>query len=59
MTGFSLEELKEINRKLTELTEAFVEYDVKITGQYTLTKPKVAKKVEAKEKKKPEVFYVK
>ncbi len=57
MTSFSFEELQEINKKLAEMTEAFVDYDIKVTGQCAPTKPKTAKKAEGKERS--DVFYVK
>jgi len=65
MAQFSLEELKEINKKLAELVCAFVEYDAKITGQAEIglrkrdegatEKPSVKKKTQGKE----DIFYVK
>ena len=57
MSTFSFEELQEINKKLGEMTKAFVEYDVKITGQCAPAKPKTAKRTEGKERS--DVFYVK
>lgn len=57
MSTFSFEELQEINKKLAEMTEAFVEYDIKITGECAPAKPKTAKRTEGKEKS--DVFYVK
>lgn len=33
MVSFSLEEFKEINKTILELTKAFIEYDLKITKQ--------------------------
>lgn len=63
MAEFSLEELKEINKNLSKLVCAFVEYDAKITGsaerklEYAPDRPKrpSTKKPEAKK----DVFYVK
>ena len=57
MSTFSFEGLQEINKKLAEMTEAFVEYDIKITGQCEPAKPKTAKRTEGKDKS--DVFYVK
>ena len=57
ISTFSFEELQEINKKLAEMTEAFVEYDIKITGQCAPAKPKTAKRTEGKERS--DVFYVK
>jgi hypothetical protein len=63
MTQFSLEELKEINKKLSELVCAFVEYDAKITGQTEMelrktediaTEKATTKKTQGKE----DIFYV-
>ena len=57
MSTFSFEELQEINKKLAEMTEAFVEYDIKITGECAPAKLKTAKRTEEKEKS--DMFYVK
>ena len=50
-------ERQKLYGKLTEMTEAFVEYDIKITGQCAPAKPKNAKRTEGKERS--DVFYVK
>jgi len=64
MAQFSLEELKEINKNLSELVCAFVEYDAKITGQTEMelrkreertTEKPSTKKAQGKE----DIFYVK
>jgi hypothetical protein len=63
MAEFSLEELKEINKNLSELVCAFIEYDAKITGraegkiEYTPDSPKRALTKKPREKK--DIFYVK
>ena len=63
MAEFSLEELKEINKNLSELVCAFVEYDAKITGraerkiEYAPGRPKRPSTQKPEEKK--DVFYVK
>jgi hypothetical protein len=60
MAQFSLDELKEINRNLSELVCAFVDYDAKITGSQ---ESKIEKKLRKETRKKPEegqdIFYVK
>jgi len=64
MAEFSLKELKGINKNLSELVCAFVEYDAKVTGQtemelgkreYKTTKKAPARKPQEKE----DIFYVK
>jgi len=63
MAQFSLEELKEINKKLSELVCAFVEYDANITGQTEMELRKREEKTEKASTKKPkekeDIFYVK
>ena len=64
MAEFSLEELKEINKKLAELVCAFVEYDAKITGQTEMElRKKEDKTTETtstkKTQEKEDIFYVK
>jgi hypothetical protein len=60
MAQFSLDELKEINRNLSELVCAFVDYDAKITGSQEI---KIEKKIKNETRKKTEedqdIFYVK
>jgi hypothetical protein len=57
MASFSFEELQEINRKLVEMTEDFVEYDVKITGKCAPVKQKTSERAERTERS--NIFYVK
>lgn len=64
MTQFSLEELKEINKKLSELVCAFVEYDAKITGHTEMelrkTEDRTTEKASTKKTQgKEDIFYVK
>ena len=63
MAKFSLEELKEINKTLSELVCAFVEYDAKITGQTEMELRKredmtIGKASTKKTQGKKDIFYV-
>jgi len=64
MATFSLEELDEINKNLSELIRPFIEYDVKVTGnsQKTLIRPEANEDCQEelipKPEKKSDVFYV-
>ena len=64
MTAFSLEELGDINKTLSELTRPFIEYDAKLTGhsQRALTAPEANEGGEEELIKRPkdkkDVFYV-
>ena len=59
MTIFTQEDLKKMTERLSELTQSFVEYDLKITSlgvkKGLKTPKKVAKK---KQEERPEKFYV-
>jgi len=63
MANFSLEELQEINKTLTKLVCAFVEYDAKITGHTEMELRKREIKTQRELRKeaqgKKEIFYVK
>jgi len=63
MAQFSFEELKEINKTLSELVCAFVEYDAKITGHTERKIEDVPDRPERALTKKPQekkdIFYVK
>jgi hypothetical protein len=61
MAQFSLDELKEINRNLSELVCAFVDYDAKITGsQESKIETKIRKETRKKQRREEEdIFYVK
>lgn len=60
MAQFSLDELADINKKLSDLVCAFVDYDAKITGSQ---EKKIEKKIRKETLKSPEktndIFYVK
>jgi len=63
MAKFSLEELKEINKTLSELVCTFVEYDAKITGQTEMELRKredmtIGKASTKKTQGKKDIFYV-
>jgi len=60
MAQFSLDELTEINRKLSDLVCAFVDYDAKITGtQEKKFEKKIRKDAIPKPQKGKDMFYVK
>ena len=58
MTRFTQEDLEKMNKKLSELTRSFIEYDLEATklgGQRGL---KAVKKVKKKKEERAEIFYV-
>ena len=60
MAQFSLDELAEINKNLADLVCAFVDYDVKITGnQEKKLEKKMRKDVAQKPRETKDMFYVK
>lgn len=63
MAGFSLEELKEINKNLAGLTRPFIEYDSKITSKtqkdVRIEEPEALSKSTKKAKDKTQIFYIK
>lgn len=63
MAQFSLEELKEINKTLSELVYAFVEYDAKMTGQTERKREdrphRPERTLTKKAQEKRDIFYVK
>jgi len=63
MATFSLEELKEIGKSLSKLTQSFIEYDCKITStvqkDLLLTEPETPSESIEKAKDKTKVFYIK
>jgi len=63
MAQFSLEELKEINKTLSELVYAFVEYDAKMTGQTERKREdrphRLERTLTKKAQEKKDIFYVK
>jgi len=62
MASFSLEELKEMNRNLANLTQPFIEYDCDITSRVqrdlTIREPKTPSESTKKAKEKTGIFYV-
>ena len=62
MASFSLEELKEMNRNLANLTQPFIEYDCDITSRVqrdlTIRGPKTPSESTKKSKEKTGIFYV-
>jgi len=63
MTHFSLEELKEISKSLSKLTQSFIEYDCEITSHAqkdsTIREPKTPSESIEKAKDKTKAFYIK
>ena len=60
MAQFSLDELADINKKLSDLVCAFVDYDAKITGGQEKKIEKKKQKETLKSPEKPnDIFYVK
>jgi len=58
MTRFTQEDLEKMNKKLSEFTRSFIEYDLEATklgGQRGL---KAVKKVKKKKEERAEIFYV-
>ncbi|MGD8505863.1 MAG: DUF2153 family protein [Candidatus Bathyarchaeota archaeon] len=62
MANFSLEDLKEINKNLTNLTQPFVEYDCEMTSRARrdlgIKEPEPRREQKPKAKDKKQVFYV-
>jgi hypothetical protein len=63
MARFSLEELKAMDRDLTKLTQAFIEYDCEITSRaqrsFTAREVEPQRKTPQEERNKKDIFYVK
>jgi len=63
MASFSLEELKEISKNLSKLTQSFIEYDCEITSitqeDLTIGEPETQSESTEKPKDKTKVFYIK
>jgi hypothetical protein len=63
MARFSLEELKAMDRDLTKLTQAFIEYDCEITSRaqrsFTAREVEPPREKPRKERNKKDIFYVK
>ena len=62
MANFSLEDLKEISKNLTNLTQPFVEYDCEMTSRARrdlgVKEPESRREQKPKAKDKTQVFYV-
>jgi len=63
MAHFSLEELKEISKSLSKLTQPFIEYDYEITSKAqkdsTIREPETPSESIEKAKDKTKIFYIK
>lgn len=62
MASFSLEDLKEISRNLSKLTQLFIQYDCEITSRtkrdLEIREPEIQRKSTKKTKDKTQIFYV-
>jgi hypothetical protein len=58
MTRFTQEDLKKIDKKLSDFTRSFLEYDLEATKLGAQKGLKAGKKVKKKEEERSEVFYV-
>jgi len=58
MTRFTREDLEKMNKKLSEFTRSFIEYDLEATKLGAQRGLKARKTVKKKKKERPEIFYV-
>ncbi len=58
MTRFTKEDLEEMNKKLSEFTRSFIEYDVEATKLGAQKGLRAKKKVKKKKEERAESFYV-
>lgn len=58
MTRFTQEDLEKMNKKLSEFTSSFIEYDLETTGLGEKRGLKAQKKVKKKKAERPEGFYI-
>ncbi len=58
MTRFTKEEMEEMNKKLTDFTRSFIEYDMEATKLGAQKGLRVKKKVKKKKEERAESFYV-
>ena len=58
MTRFTKEDLEEMNKKISEFTRSFIEYDMEATKLGAQKGLKVKKKVKKKKEERAESFYV-
>ena len=58
MTRFTQEDLEKMNKKLSEFTRSFIEYDLEATKLGAHRGLKAKKKVKEKKEERAEVFYV-
>jgi len=58
MTRFTREDLEKMNKKLSEFTRSFIEYDVEATRLGAQRGLRVRKAVKKKREGRPELFYV-
>jgi len=58
MTRFTQEDLEKINKKLSEFTRSFIEYDLEATKLGAQRGLKARKKVKKKKEERADIFYV-
>ncbi|MFX0203280.1 MAG: DUF2153 family protein [Candidatus Hodarchaeota archaeon] len=58
MTRFTQEDLEKMNKKMSEFTRSFIEYDLEATKLGAQRGLKARKKIKKKEEERPEIFYV-
>lgn len=58
MARFTLEDLRKMNKKLSEFTRSFIEYDLEATRLGAERGLKARKAVKRKKGERPEIFYV-
>lgn len=58
MARFTLEDLEKMNKKLSEFTRSFIEYDLEATRLGAERGLKARKAVKRKKRERPEIFYV-
>ena len=58
MTKFTQKDLEKINKRLSEFTRSFVEYDLEATKLGSRRGLKTRKRVKKKKEERPEIFYV-
>ncbi len=58
MTRFTQKDLEKMNKKLSELSRSFIEYDLEATKLGAQRGLKARRKVKKKKEERPEIFYV-
>jgi len=58
MTRFTQEDMEKMNKKLSDFTRSFIEYDLETTKLGETRGLKAPKKVKKKKEERPEGFYI-